>query len=87
MSLTEIMSGAGLSRYAEAALLLFFFAFLVILWQIFRPSRRPWIAPPACWMMTVRNQPAGDPAADQNEGTAAGSQLRCIQNTTTCRRG
>ena len=40
MSLTEIMSGAGLSRYAEAALLLFFFAFLVILWQIFRPSRK-----------------------------------------------
>ena len=33
MSLSEIMSGAGLSRYAEAALLLFFFAFLVILWQ------------------------------------------------------
>lgn len=42
MSLTEIMSNAGLSRYAEVALLLFFFAFLVILWRIFRPGRRKW---------------------------------------------
>ena len=40
MSLTEIMSSAGLSGYAEVALLLFFFAFLVIVWRIFRPSRR-----------------------------------------------
>ena len=42
MSLTEIMSSAGLSRYAEVALLLFFFAFVVIIWRIFRPSRRKW---------------------------------------------
>lgn len=42
MSLTEIMSNAGLSRYAEVALLLFFFAFLVIIWRIFRPARRAW---------------------------------------------
>jgi cbb3-type cytochrome oxidase subunit 3 len=40
MSLTEIMSNAGLSRYAEWALLLFMFAFLVILWRLLRPSRR-----------------------------------------------
>ncbi|HSA56720.1 MAG TPA: cbb3-type cytochrome c oxidase subunit 3 [Gemmatimonadaceae bacterium] len=40
MSLTEIMSGAGLSRYAEIALVLFFLAFLVILWRIYAPSRR-----------------------------------------------
>jgi cbb3-type cytochrome oxidase subunit 3 len=40
MSLTEIMSNAGLSRYAELALLLFVFAFVVILWRIFRPSSR-----------------------------------------------
>ena len=40
MSLTEIMSNAGLSRYAEWALLLFVFAFIVILVRIFRPSRR-----------------------------------------------
>ena len=40
MSLTEIMSNAGLSRYAEIALLLFFFAFIVIVWRIFRPARR-----------------------------------------------
>jgi len=42
MSLTEIMSNAGLSRYAEVALLLFFFAFIVIVWRIFRPARRRW---------------------------------------------
>ncbi|HEX6313524.1 MAG TPA: cbb3-type cytochrome c oxidase subunit 3 [Gemmatimonadaceae bacterium] len=40
MSLTEIMSNAGLSRYAEWALLLFMFAFVLILVRIFRPSRR-----------------------------------------------
>jgi cbb3-type cytochrome oxidase subunit 3 len=40
MSLTEIMSNAGLSRYAEVALLLFVFAFVVILWRIFRPGQR-----------------------------------------------
>ena len=40
MSLTEIMSGAGLSRYAEVALVLFFFAFVVILWRIYAPSRK-----------------------------------------------
>jgi cbb3-type cytochrome oxidase subunit 3 len=40
MSLTEIMSNAGLSRYAEMALLLFVFAFLVILFRVFRPSNR-----------------------------------------------
>jgi cbb3-type cytochrome oxidase subunit 3 len=40
MSLTEIMSNAGLSRYAEWALLLFVFAFVVILWRILKPSRR-----------------------------------------------
>ena len=43
MSLTEIMSNAGLSRYAEIALLLFFFAFIVIVWRIFRPARRKWL--------------------------------------------
>lgn len=40
MSLTEIMSGAALSRYAEWALLLFVFAFVLIMWRVFRPSRR-----------------------------------------------
>lgn len=40
MSLTEIMSAAGLSGYAEVALVLFFLAFLGILWRVFRPSRR-----------------------------------------------
>ncbi len=40
MSLTEIMSGAGLSRYAEVALVLFVLAFVLIVWRIYRPSRR-----------------------------------------------
>ena len=40
MSLTEIMSNAGLSRYAEVALLLFFITFLVIVWRTFRPGQR-----------------------------------------------
>ena len=40
MSLTEIMSNAGLTRYAEWALLLFLFAFLLILVRLFRPSQR-----------------------------------------------
>ena len=40
MSLTEIMSSAGLSRYAEWALLLFVFAFALIVIRVFRPSKR-----------------------------------------------
>jgi cbb3-type cytochrome oxidase subunit 3 len=40
MSLTEIMSNAGLSRYPEIALLLFVFAFIVILLRVFLPSRK-----------------------------------------------
>lgn len=40
MSLTELMSNAGLSRYAEVALVLFLFAFLLILVRLFRPSQR-----------------------------------------------
>lgn len=40
MSLTEIMSASGLSRYAEVALVLFFVAFLLIVWRIFRPSKK-----------------------------------------------
>ena len=40
MSLIEIMSNANLSRYAEWALLLFVFAFALILLRVFRPSNR-----------------------------------------------
>jgi cbb3-type cytochrome oxidase subunit 3 len=40
MSLTDIMSAAGLSRWAEAALLLFIVAFVAIVWRIFLPSRK-----------------------------------------------
>lgn len=40
MTLTEIMSNAGLSHYAEWALLLFVFAFVLVLLRVLRPSRR-----------------------------------------------
>jgi cbb3-type cytochrome oxidase subunit 3 len=37
---TEIMSNAGLSAYAEIALILFAIAFLGILWRVFSPRFR-----------------------------------------------
>ena len=40
MTLTEIMSNSGLSRYAELGLLLFVFAFVLIIVRVYRPSRR-----------------------------------------------
>jgi cbb3-type cytochrome oxidase subunit 3 len=40
MRLTDIMSNAGLSVYAEVGLLLFLLAFVVIAVRIFRPSRK-----------------------------------------------
>ena len=40
MSLTDLMSNAGLSGYAEVALILFLGAFLGIAWWVFRPSAR-----------------------------------------------
>ena len=40
MSLTEIMSAAGLSGYAEVGLVLFLIAFLIIVWRIFLPSKK-----------------------------------------------
>ena len=61
MSLTEIMSNAGLSRYAEAGLLLFFFAFLVILWRVFRPARRRWFEQQA--MLPLDDDPSAPPRA------------------------
>ncbi len=39
MSLSDIMGHAGLSRWAEAALVLFLFAFLVIVARLFWPGR------------------------------------------------
>ncbi len=40
MRLTDIMSHAGLSGYAEVALILFFLAFVGVLVVTFLPSRR-----------------------------------------------
>jgi cbb3-type cytochrome oxidase subunit 3 len=40
MSLTDVMSHAGLSHYAVAALVLFLLAFAAILWRTFAPGRR-----------------------------------------------
>lgn len=61
MSLTEIMSNAGLSRYAEAGLLLFFFAFLVILWRVFRPGQRKKFEQQA--MLPLDDDPSAPPRA------------------------
>lgn len=40
MKLSEIMSHAGLSRYAEVALVLFLVAFVAIVLWIFRPGAK-----------------------------------------------
>jgi cbb3-type cytochrome oxidase subunit 3 len=40
MSLTEIMSAAGLSRYAEVALVLFIIAFVLVVARILLPGQR-----------------------------------------------
>ncbi len=40
MRLTDIVSGAGLSSYAVIGLLIFFAAFVAIVWWIFSPRRR-----------------------------------------------
>ena len=43
MRLSDIMANAGLSTYAQIALVLFVVAFLGILWWVMRPShRRRW---------------------------------------------
>ena len=42
MSLTDLMSGAGLAHYAVVALILFFGAFLALSAWIFWPSHRAW---------------------------------------------
>ena len=42
MKLSEIMSAAGLSAYAEVALILFLFAFVLILLTVLAPSRAAW---------------------------------------------
>jgi cbb3-type cytochrome oxidase subunit 3 len=40
MKLSDIVGNAGLSIYAEVALLLFLAAFAGIVWWVFRPSAR-----------------------------------------------
>ncbi|MEO8000197.1 MAG: hypothetical protein ABI852_22295 [Gemmatimonadaceae bacterium] len=40
MKLSDIMSNAGLSGYAEVALVLFLFAFTIIVVRTFLPSRK-----------------------------------------------
>jgi cbb3-type cytochrome oxidase subunit 3 len=39
-SLTDVVSGAGLSGYAEIALLIFFVAFIGVVLSLFVPSRQ-----------------------------------------------
>ncbi|HEY7568109.1 MAG TPA: cbb3-type cytochrome c oxidase subunit 3 [Gemmatimonadaceae bacterium] len=38
MKLSDIVSAAGLSWYAEVALVLFMLAFVLVLWRVFKPS-------------------------------------------------
>ena len=40
MKLSDIVSAAGLSWYAEVALVLFMLAFGLVLWRVFRPSAK-----------------------------------------------
>ncbi|GMV09395.1 MAG TPA: cbb3-type cytochrome c oxidase subunit 3 [Gemmatimonadaceae bacterium] len=40
MSLTELMSGANLDGYAQVSLILFLFAFVLIVWRIFSPRNK-----------------------------------------------
>ena len=40
MRLSDIMANAGLSMYAEVALVLFLLAFLVIVWWVFRRANK-----------------------------------------------
>lgn len=42
MTLTDLMSGAGLSHYAIVALVLFFAAFIAIGVWVWMPSHRTW---------------------------------------------
>lgn len=40
MSLVDLMSHSGLAIFAEVGLVLFFIAFLGIVWWVFRPANR-----------------------------------------------
>ncbi len=40
MKLSDVVSHAGLSRFAEVGLVLFVLAFLAIIWWVFRPGAR-----------------------------------------------
>ncbi|MBX3146838.1 MAG: cbb3-type cytochrome c oxidase subunit 3 [Gemmatimonadales bacterium] len=40
MKLSDIMGNAGLSAYAQVALVFFLIAFVLIVWWVFRPASR-----------------------------------------------
>lgn len=40
MSLSDLMSAAGLHQYAEVGLIAFMIAFALVLWRIFAPRNR-----------------------------------------------
>lgn len=40
MSLTDLMSNAGLAIYTEVAMVLFLLSFIGIVWWVFRPANR-----------------------------------------------
>jgi cbb3-type cytochrome oxidase subunit 3 len=59
MRLSDVMSNAGLSGYAEVALILFLLAFLGIVWAIFRPGTKP--AMDAAARMPIDDDSTGQP--------------------------
>ena len=62
MKLSEIMSAAGLSAYAEVALILFLFAFALVLLTVFSPARK-------AWYERARTLPLADDSAADHEVT------------------
>lgn len=58
---TEIMSGAGLSAYAELALILFALAFAAIVWRTFAPRFKADLE--ARGRLPLDDQPTPPPAA------------------------
>lgn len=57
---TEIMSGAGLSAYAEVALILFALAFAAIVWRTFAPRFKADLE--AKGRLPLDDQPTAPPA-------------------------
>ncbi|MBI2795373.1 MAG: cbb3-type cytochrome c oxidase subunit 3 [Gemmatimonadetes bacterium] len=67
MKLSDIMAHAGLAGYAEVALVLFLFAFALIVWWVLRPSH-------AAEFQRASRLPLDDEMSPQPGGPRAGSR-------------